>query len=150
MTLTTYKRYGIYTGVALVVLVGLFFLIKFIVHQATMERPHYNSGKIVQRDYSPAHTDMVPQQRFTGETCETVNKVEECTPHYMMVLVPVYYPSSWSIQIENCNVHHKDGSQWVDKKTGAAKCFSKWVGVDETAYNSKTTQMGVVWGVPGT
>lgn len=139
MTLERYLKLVGLGCAGVVVLILLFFGGKALWHEATKERPHFNTGKVVQRDYEAAHNESRTRQVYDGEDCYTTgygdNQRRECSPSYRTEWYSVYVPASWSIQIENCNVFHKDGTQWVDSKTGSNKCFKKWVDVDETTYN---------------
>lgn len=141
------KRYEYWVGgtvLGLAILVGLFFGIKAIVHQVTMERPHFSSGEIVQRHDDPAHYDDWIEQRWIGQTCSGSGSNQTCTQLYMPVFHHDFVPEAWSIQIENCHVNHKDGSPWMTKQ-GTNKCFKKWIDVDGSTYNSKAARMGVTW-----
>jgi hypothetical protein len=104
-------------------------------HEMTKERPHFNTGKIIQKDFNPSHYDSVPRQQYAGEDCTTDSRgTRSCTPHYITVYDQVFVPDDWNVQIQNCNVMHKNGTQWVNKD-GTPKCFHKWVDVDQTTYN---------------
>lgn len=139
MTLATYKKYAI-IGLASVVGLFLFGVIaKAAWHEATKERPHFSSGKVIERDFTPAHTEMIPQQQYVGETCSSYSNADgssyrSCSPNYITIMVPNHVPDDWDVRIENCNVFHKDGTQWANKD-GSAKCFKKWIDVDESTYN---------------
>lgn len=121
--------------VALGLLTGLFYGCKAVIHQITKERPHFTTGTVLQREFHPAHYDDWIEQRYMGETCSGSGDNRTCTSIYMPVYHHDYVPDDWNIQIQNCNVMHKDGSQWVDKH-GANKCFKKWVGVTHDQFDS--------------
>lgn len=129
--------------VAILLLVVLGFGAKAALHEITKERPHFNTGTVIQKDFTPAHTDMVPQQQYAGEDCTsrydsyTKSYTRSCSPRYITIWVPRYVPDAWDIEIQNCNVYHKDGRLWVDKQ-GNAKCFKKWISVDQTTYTNYT------------
>lgn len=134
LTLKQLSHYGLAVLLAIGLMSGLFFGIKAIVHEATKERPHFNTGKIMQKDYHAAHYNDWLENRYIGQSCSGSGSTQVCTSLYMPVWHHDYVPDSWSIQIENCNVLHKDGRQWVDKQ-GNNKCFKKWIDVDQTTYN---------------
>lgn len=151
----TLKSYGLYLlgGVAAIgVVIGIVFGCAAFVHEVTKERPHFNSGKVIERNYEPAHNEPRSRQVYDGEDCTssydsyTKTYKESCWPRYRTEWYMVFVPDYWSIKIENCNVFHKDGTQWVDKKTNTPKCFTKWLSVDGIAFNSPTTKLGVVYG----
>lgn len=136
----TTNRYLTYVGGGILVigiLIGIVFGCKAFIHEVTKERPHFNSGKVVNRDFRPSHYDDWMENRWIGEVCYGSGTNRNCTQQYMQVWHHDYVPDRWEIQIQNCNVNHKDGTQWVDK-TGAAKCFEKWLGVDQNDYNVYT------------
>lgn len=136
----TVRTYGKVVGGIIVGLLLLFVLIiggKAVFHEITKERPHYNTGTVIEREYVPAHTDLVPQQQYVGEDCsyDSYTKSESCSARYITVFVNEFVPDDWNIRIENCHVLHKNGDLWVDKQ-GNAKCFHKWIDVDHETYNS--------------
>lgn len=143
MSLQNYTRYLVVGVGALVVLVLLGFGAKAAFHEITKERPHFSTGTVINRDYSPAHTEQRSRRQYAGEDCHTdYQGHEECSSRYITVWYDVYVPDDWDIQIQNCNVSHKDGTQWVDKE-GQPKCFKKWIDVDQMSYNATT--IGEQW-----
>lgn len=123
----------------------LMLLLSFSLAACGGESAKFDSGQIIDRNYSEAHTDLVPQLQYAGQTCNTINNVQSCSPRFVPVLIPVYVPAAWKIKIQNCNVTRKDGSMWVNKD-GSNKCFTKWIHVDETTYNNPNTSEGETWG----
>lgn len=154
MTLPKYtpKQLGLFAAIgfgAILLLLLVGFGAKAAFHEITKERPHFNTGTVINKDFTPAHTDMVPQQQYAGEDCTstydsyTKSYNRTCSPRYITIWVPVFVPDDWDIEIQNCNVYHKDGRLWVDKD-GDAKCFKKWIDVDQTTYSVAT--MGAKYG----
>lgn len=105
---------------------------------ALKERPSFNVGTVIERDYDHAWTEFGFRQQYSGESCTQIGDVRSCTPQYITVPYTIHHPEQWDIKIRNCNVAKKDGTIWVDKE-GHPKCFTKWVGVDETSYNRVKT-----------
>lgn len=142
------RRYLTYIGFGLAIiaaLVGIGFGCAAFIHEATKERPNFNTGQVVDRHYSPAHTDLIPQLQYAGESCyyNSSSKSNSCTPQYRTVLIPIFVSDKWSIQIKNCSVFKKDQTQWVNKD-GSPACFTKWITVDQTQYDQ--IQLGEQWG----
>lgn len=143
----TSRKYLTYVGVGILaigLLIGVVFGCGAFIHEVTKERPHFNSGEIVQRDYIAQHYDDYTTQQYAGETCSGSGSSRNCTPFYITVFHHEFVPDRWRIQIENCHVNHKDGSPWMTKQ-GTNKCFKKWVDVDGIVYNNKASRMGVMW-----
>jgi hypothetical protein len=134
LTVTQYKHYILIVVAIIIGLCLVGFAGKVIWHEATKERPHFNTGSIVNKNFDPAHYDDYTTQQYVGETCNGTGASQVCTSNYVTVWHHDYVPDNWSIQIENCNVYHKNGDLWVDKH-GNAKCFKKWLDVDHGAYD---------------
>lgn len=128
-------------GVILIlVLAGITFGGKWVYREATKERPHWSTGKVIQKDYQPAHSEDRTRQVYAGESCSSIYDYSTktynrtCTPQYRTEWYTVDIPDHWWIRIENCNVSKKDGTIW-SHKDGTPKCFKKWVGIYEEAYD---------------
>lgn len=133
LTLHTYLKVLGVVVVGLIVITLAGFGAKAAYHEITKERPHFNTGTIIQKDFDPAHYDDYTTQQYMGQTCYGSGTTQTCTDNYMTVYHHDYVPDSWSVRIQNCNVYHKNGSLWVDKR-GNAKCFHKWIDVDQSYY----------------
>lgn len=144
ITLRQYAAGVIGLVVVAAIILGMFFFVKFLVHEATKERPHFNTGTIIQREYNPAHYDDWTEHRWIGQICSGSGTSRTCIDQYMWVQHHDYVPDDYDIRIENCEVHRKDGTVWVDKH-GNAKCFHKWIDVDVTVYHNPNTAMGKIW-----
>lgn len=120
---------------ALMAVILLGFGAKAAVHEITKERPHFSTGIVVDKDFNPAHYDDYTTQQYVGETCYGTGTNRNCQSNYITIYHHDYVPDDWNVRIENCNVYHKDGRLWVDKH-GKAKCFKKWIDVDQSTYNS--------------
>lgn len=134
----TLRHYMVGLGVVVGAVVLLFALgvgAKAAYHEITKERPHFNTGVVINKDFDPAHYDDYATQQYTGESCYGTGTSRTCTSNYITIWHHDYVPDNWSVQIKNCNVMHKNGTLWVDKH-GAAKCFKKWIDVDNSFYKS--------------
>jgi hypothetical protein len=104
--------------------------------------PQVREGKVVERQFSPAHDYTYFVQVYSGETCITIgsgtSKSQSCTPHYTMVPMTGHVPDRYYLIVRGCP--RRKGDSPIDY---CQKPRKRKVQVPLTTYDG--TRVGATW-----